>query len=128
MHTVIYNYFEHSIGAVKSIQLLDLEKQYKPYSKHSLRSRLRYLKSIIADPAEIKVVSHILRCRLDATNRELNEGQVNENIKKNFWGFVKSTFKQGTSQLPSFDVTTCTNFFAGTFSSINPLTSFDISD
>ena len=51
---------------------------------------------------------------------------MDENIKKNFWGFVKSTFKQGTSLLPSFDVTTCTNVFARTFSSINPFKSFEI--
>ena len=126
MHTVIYDYFENNFGAVTSTKLLDLEKQYKAFSKHSLKSHLRYLKSVSADPAEIKVVSHILRCRLDATKPTLNEGQVDENIKKNFWGFVKSTFKQGTSLLPSFDVTTCTNFFARTFSSINPFKSFEI--
>ena len=126
MHTVIYDYFENNFGTVKSIKLLDLEKQYKAFSKHSLKSRLRYLKSISADPAEIKVVSHILRCRLDATKPKLNEGQVDENIKKNFWGFVKSTFKQGTSLLPSFDVTTWTNSFARTFSSINPFKSYEI--
>ena len=126
MYTVIYNYFDNNFGAVKSIKLLDLEKQYKAFSKHSLKSRLRYLNSVSADPAEIKVVSHILRCRRDATKPKLNEGQVDENIKKNFCGFVKSTFKQGTSLLPSFDVMTCTNFFARTFSSINPFKSFEI--
>ena len=126
MHTVIYDYFQNNFGAVKSIKLLDLEKQYKAFSKHSLKSCLWYLKSISADPAEIKVVSHILRCRLDATKPKLNDGQVDENSKKNFWGFVKSTFMQGTSLLPSFDVTTCTNFFARTFSSINPFKSFEI--
>ena len=51
---------------------------------------------------------------------------MDENIKKHFWGFVKSTFKQGTSLLPSFDVTTCTSFFARTFNSINPFKSFEI--
>ena len=126
MHTVIYDYFEQNFGVVKPIKLLELEKQYQAYSKHSLKSRLRYLRSISADPAEIKVVSRLLRCRLDTTKPQLNEDQVDENIKKNFWGFVKSTFKQGTSLLPSFDVTTCTNFFARTFSSINPFKSFEI--
>ena len=53
MHTVIYDYFEQNFGAVKSIKLLELEKQYQAYSKHSLKSRLRYLKSISADPADI---------------------------------------------------------------------------
>ena len=51
---------------------------------------------------------------------------MDENIKKNFWGFVKCTFKQGISLLPSFDVMTCTTFFARTFSSINPFKSFEI--
>ena len=109
MHTAIYDYFEHNFGSVKSIKLLELEKQYQAYSKHSLESRLRYLKSISADPAEIKVVSHLLRCRLDKTKPKLKE-----------------TFKQGTSLLPSSDVTTCTDFFARTFSPINPFKSFEI--
>ena len=78
------NYFEHNFGSMKSIKLLHLEKQYKAYSEHSPKSRLRYLKSSSADPAEIEVVSHILRCRIDATKPTLNEGQVDENIKKNF--------------------------------------------
>ena len=126
MHTVIYNYFDNNFGAVKSIPLLDLEKQYKAFSKHSLKSHLGYLKAVSADPAEIKVVSHILGCRLDATKLKVNEGQVDENSTKNFWGFVTSTFKQGTSLLPSFDVMTCTNFCARTFSSINPFKSFEM--
>ena len=94
MHTIIYDYFEQNFGAVKSIKLLELEKQYQTYSKHSLKSHLRYLKSISSDPAEIKVVSHLLRCRLDRTKAKLSEGQVDDNITKNFWNFVKSTFKQ----------------------------------
>ena len=126
MHTVIYDYFEKNFGAVKSMKLLELEKQYHAYSRHSLKSRLRYLKSTSADPAEIKVVSHLLRSRLDKTKPNLKEGQVDETIKKNFWGFFKSTFKQGTSLLPSFDITTCTNLFARTFSSINPFKYFEV--
>ena len=58
----------------------------------------------------------------------LNEGQVDDNIKKNFWGFVKNIFNKCTSSLPSFDVGTCTNFFTNLFSAINPLKTFKIPD
>ena len=58
----------------------------------------------------------------------LNEGQVDDNIKKNFWGFVKNIFNKCTSSLPSFDVGTCTNFFTNFFSAINPLKTFKIPD
>ena len=128
MTTVIYNYFKHNFGVVKSIKISQLDSKYKTYSKHSLKSCLKYLKSNDADPAEIKVVSHLLRCKLNKAKPCLNEGQVDDKIKKNFWGFVKNIFKKSTSSLPSFDMGTCTNFFANQFSSINSFKSFKIPD
>ena len=89
------------------MKLSELHKKYEAFCKNILKSHLRYLKSFGGDPFEIKVASRLLRCKLSATKHRMNESQVDRNIKKNFWDFVKSTFKQGVSPLPCFDEVTC---------------------
>ena len=128
MNTTIYDYFEHNFGTVKSAKTLELNTKYKDFSKQSLKSCLKQLKSNCADPAEIKVVSNLLRCKLKKTKPILNEGQVDDKIKKNFWGFVKNLFNKSTSSLPTFEVSTCTNFFSNLFSAIDPFKLFKIPD
>ena len=56
----------------------ELNSKYKAFSKQSLKSCLKHLKSSSADPAEIKVVSNLL-----------NEGQVGDNIKS-FWDLLQT--------------------------------------
>ena len=128
MNTTIYDYFEHNFGTVKSAKTLELNTKYKDFSKQSLKSCLKQLKSTCADPADIKVVSNLLRCKLKKTKPILNEGQVDDKIKKNFWGFVKNLFNKSTSSLPTFEVSTCTNFFSNLFSAIDPFKLFKIPD
>ena len=128
MNTTIYDYFEHNFGTVKSAKTLELNTKYKDFSKQSLKSCLKHLKSTCADPAEIKVVSNLLRCKLKKTKPILNEGQVDDKIKKNFWSFVKNLFNKSTSSLPTFEVSTCTNFFSNLFSAIDPFKPFKILD
>ena len=128
MNKIIYEYFEINFGLVKSGKTTEINNKYKGYSKHALKSCLKQLKREGADPAEIKVVAHLLRCKLNSSKLHLNEGQVDQQIKKNFWGFVKTIFKKTASTLPSFDGAACTTFFAKTFNSINPFKSFEMPD
>ena len=90
MNTTIYDYFEHNFGTVKSAKTLELNTKYRDLLEQSLKSCLKHLKSTCADPADIKVVSNLLRCKLKKTKPILNEGQVDDKIKKDFWGFVKT--------------------------------------
>ena len=128
MNTTIYDYFEHNFGTVKSAKTLELNTKYKDFSKQSFKSCLKHLKSTCADPAEIKVVSNLLRCKLHKTKPILNEGHVEEKMKKNSWGFVKNLFNKSTSSLPTLEVSTCTNFFSNLFNAIDPFKPFKIPD
>ena len=47
-------------------------------------------------------------------------------VHKNFWGYIKSNFKQTMLPSPTFDSSTCTQFFHAFFRSIYPLKSFKI--
>ena len=87
MNKIIYEYFEINFGLVNSVKTTEINNKYKGYSKHALKSCLKQLKREGADPAEIKVVAHLLRCKLNSSKLHLNEGQVDQQIKKNFLGF-----------------------------------------
>ena len=128
MNTTIYDYFEHNFGTVTSAKTLKLNTKYNDLLEQSLKSCLKHLKSTCADTADIKVVSNLLRCKLKKTKPILNEGQVDDKIKKNFWGCVKHLFNKSTSSLPTFEVSTCTNFFSNLFSAIDLFKPFKFPD
>ena len=125
---IIYEHSKINFGLVISIKTNEINTKYKDCSKHGLKSCLKQLKKDGADSAEIKVAAHLLRCKLNSSKLYLNEGQADQQIKRNFWGFVKTIFEKTISTLPSFDGAACTTFFAKTFSSITPFKSFEIPD
>ena len=84
MNTTIYDYVDHNVGTVKSAKTMKLNCKYKAFSKQRLKSCLKHLKPTFADPTEIKVVSNLLRCKLNKAKPMLNEGQVDDYIKKTF--------------------------------------------
>ena len=128
MNNVIYNYFAKKFGLVKSAKNADLDSKYKGYSNHKLKSCLKQLKHSEADIVEIRVVSHLLRSRLNTSRPKTSEGYDDEKIKMNFWGYVKTICKKSDTSLPSFDGLMCTNFFAKLFSPVNATKKFEILD
>ena len=84
MNKITYEYFEINFGLVNSVKATEINNKYKEYSKHGLRSCLKHLKRDGADSAEIKVVVHLRRCKLNSSKLHLNEGHVDQKIKMNF--------------------------------------------
>ena len=79
--------------------------------KRSLKTNLKFLKQTQASPLEIKYVSRLLRNKLrNTTGKPTSEIDHNEQIKKNFWGYVKANLKHSSSLSPSFDIETCRTF------------------
>ena len=128
MNNVIYSYFEQEFGVVNSTKNADLDNKYNGYSNYKLKSCLKQLKNSGADIAEIRYVSHLLRNRLNKSRPANSDRNYDEKIRVNFWGYVKKIFKKSAVKLPSFDVSTCTDFFSKFFSSLNTTKNFQIPD
>ena len=69
-----------------------------------------------------------LRNRLNKSRPANSDRNDDEKIRVNFWGYVKNIFKRSAVKLPSFDVSTCTDFFSIFFSSLNTTKNFQIPD
>ena len=79
--------------------------------------------------AEIQYVAKCLRSKLQPTaHLVLADTDHDIQIEKSFWGYIKANVKLSISQSPTFDCSTCTQFFATFFRSIFPLKSFKILD
>ena len=103
--------------------------KYKDMSKSVLKSSLKTLKVSNAPLSEIKYVAKCLRSKLQLnTHSVLASKNHDTQIQKNFWGYIKTNFKQNMSLSPTFDCSACTKFFATFFRSIFPSKSFKIPD
>ena len=93
-----------------------------------LKSTFKTLKRSKSDLVEIKYVARTIRLRLLNNTMNSNEASFDhdKHIQKSFWRYVKEHNKQGTSISPSFDSSTCTQFFSKFFRSNNPSKSFII--
>ena len=103
--------------------------KYKDMSKSVLKSSLKTLKVSNALLSEIKYVAKCLRSKLQRnTHSVLASKNHDTQIQKNFWGYIKTTFKQNMSPSPTFDCSACTKLFANFFRSIFLSKSFKIPD
>ena len=109
---------------INSTKNADLDNKYNGYSNYKLKSCLKRLTKSGADIAKIRYVSHLLRKRLDKSRAENSDRNDDEKIRMNFWGYVKNIFKKSAVELPSFDVSTCTDVFSKFFSSLNTTKNF----
>ena len=127
MNSIIYNYFYMNFGSLDDTGTSEFAHKYKDYSTSMLKSTLNHLKQSNADVMEVRYVAKTLRLTLRRTSNSLNTVTNHDKlIKASFWSYVKQQVKQRTSSLPSFDSTTCTQFFCTFFRAINPAKSFKI--
>ena len=118
LNATIYTYFEENFGYSDEVYNEELINKYKDMPKRSLKTNLKFLKQTQASPLEIKYVSRLLRNKLrNTTGKPTSEIDHNEQIKKNFWGYVKANLKNSSSLSPSFDTETCRTFFQDFFRS-----------
>ena len=121
MNSIIYDYFHSNFGPITNSNSSHLVVKYKNYSKSMLKSSLKALKVLNGDPNEIRYVAKALRLQLRRDNISSNVSiDHDKQIQKNFWGYVKQNIKQNVSFLPTFDSSSCTQFFCSFFRSINP--------
>jgi len=138
LNNTVYEYFAQNFGFSNSFPNNSLVNKYKNYSIKDLKKALKTLKSTISEPEEIKYVSHTLRLKLRANNQS-SESDANishsnsqtlnhdENIGRNFWGYVKDVLNKKESVLPSLNMTQCFSYFAKTLAAISPQKIFTIS-
>ena len=90
--------------------------------KKDLKSCLHTLKRNQAPYSEIQYVSRPLRSRINYKP----VSNVDDQIKRNFWQYVKQSFNHKIALSPTFNASICTEFFGKFFATINPLASFTI--
>ena len=122
MNEVLYNYFKNTYGIVDTIYQATWKEKYEPMQKKDLKSCLRTLKRNQAPFSEIQYVSRLLRSR----NNHKPVSNVDDQIKRNFWQYVKQSFNHKIALSPTFNASICTEFFGKFFATINPLASFTI--
>ena len=125
MNSTIYDYFHENLENTDSSHFVG---KYKDYSIAMPKSTLKTLKRSKSDVAEIKYVARTIRLRLRNNTTNSNEASIDhdKHIQKSFWRYVKEHIQQGTSISPSFDSSTCIQFFSKFFRSTNPSKSFII--
>lgn len=134
LNDVIYNYFANSFGYSETIPDNNLVHKYKDETVKEMKKALRNLKSTNADPAEIKYVSSALRDKLRNNNNKNTQSDKNRDeplnhnryIERNLWGYVKNVLNKQHTELPSFSVTECLNYFTKTLAAIHPRKLFNI--
>ena len=100
----------------------------KNFSKCQLKSELKRLKNERNPPiSQLRFVSRKLRFKATSspTNKVYSIDQ-NLELKNNFWSYVKHYLEKLTKKLPTFDKSTCYEFFKKAFSFINPNKRFRI--
>ena len=122
MNEVLYNYFKNTYGIVDTIYQATWKDKYEPMQKKDLKSCLRTLKRNQAPYSEIQYVSRLLRSRIN----HKPVSNVDDQIKRNFWQYVKQSFNHKIALSPTFNASICTEFFGKFFATINPLASFTI--
>ena len=127
MTSIIYNYFCDTCGVLEVTDASHLDEKYKKVTNSSLQRQLKNLKRSNTDLAEIRYVAKLLRSKLkDCSKQHSLPIDHDQQIQRNFWGYVKSNFKKSTSSSPSFDIFACVTYFQDFFRPINPSKCFKI--
>ena len=131
----IYNYFKENFGTVKDHRESEkqLREKYANYSKGQLKKGLKSLKcQDLSSSEEISFVAKLLRSKLKENKPDGAYTQKTYcidhdlEIKKNFWGYVKSYIEKPRRILPTFTKAVCTEYFKKVFRCVNPSKVFTI--
>ena len=80
----------------------------------------------------MRYVSKLLRSKITEANTQDQFAQKvystdhDNEVKKNFWGYVKFYIEKPKRMIPNFDKKTCFDYFVKSFKCINPLKQFQI--
>ena len=124
MTNLVYDYFAENFGTVNKSKDSDSEFQskYANYSKQDLKRELKALKrQSPVDVENIKYVSRLLR-KCVQNRRQDNVKAINhdEEIRKNFWAYVKLYLDCSDYLAPTFDLTKCTSYFKNIWNNAFP--------
>ena len=131
----IYNYFRDDYGTVKNNKEKErkFNEKYKNSTKGQLKKQLKSLKNQSPNNVdEVRYVSKLLRSKITEAK---SQGQFvqkvysidhDNEIKKNFWGYVKFYMEKPKRIIPNFDKKTCFDYFVKSFKCISPLKQFQI--
>ena len=132
---MIYNCFRDNYGTVKSNKEKETKfnEKYKNSTKCQLKKQLKSLKNQSPNNIdEVRYVSKILRSKItkaktqDQFAQNVYSTDHDNEIKKNFWGYVKCYIEKPKCIIPNFDKKTCFDYFVKSFKCINPLKQFQI--
>ena len=99
--------------------------KYANHSKNMLKKSSRKLKNYsIRDINEIKYVSHLLRNKLKGAG-DASLYNHNERIKQNYWKYCKNIFESEDKVQPTFDESTCFDYFQNIFQEKQPHRKFE---
>ena len=131
----IYNYFRDNYGTVKNNKEKErkFNEKYKNSTKSQLKKQLKSLKNQSPNNIdEVRYVSKILRSKIteaktqDQFAQKVYSTDHDNEIKKNFWGYVKFYIEKPKRIIPNVDKKTCFDYFVKSFKCINPLKQFQI--
>ena len=131
----IYNYFRDNYGTVKNNKEKErkFNEKYKNSTKSQLKKQLKSLKNQSpSNVDEVRYVSKLLRSKITEANTQDQFAQKvyltdhDNEIKTNFWGYVKFYIEKPKRIIPNFDKKACFDYFVNSFKCINPLKQFQI--
>ena len=107
MNTKVYNYFANNFGIVRRANDVnsDLLLKYKEFSKQLKRNQLAGRDN---DKSGIYTPDH------------------NSQIRRNFWGYVKTFLEEDENPKLTFSKLSCVNYFKDSLRCYNPMRTFTI--
>ena len=125
-NSTIYSYFRDTYGTVTQEVDSETIQEFNGLSKAQLKKRLKELKAANSDAAKIRYASKLLRSRVSVTSpdaQHVNSMASNDHdnlCNKNLWSYAKKFIEKPKSVLPTFDKSTCAEYFRRTLTTINP--------
>ena len=121
MNSTLYDYLRDNYGYKNNIGRGNrFEGEIKTLLKKDLKKELKNLKLNNASINIIKYVAKGIRSRINKTPISITVATDNDDeIRRNFWSYVKKVFRSGTSVLPSFDTVRGTTYFINALKHVN---------
>ena len=95
---------------------LQWKDKYESMNKKELKLCLHALKKNQAPYSEIQYVSWLLRSKINKSEGiSITFSNVDDQIQRNFWGYIKRSFNHKNALLPKFSASVCTEFFSNSF-------------
>ena len=102
-------------------------EMYKNFTKHHLKKELKQIKNEKSPSVlQIRFVSRMLRAKATSSpTKKFYSIDQDLELKNNFWGYVKHYLGKPTKVLPTFNKSTCYEFFKKSFKCANLTKNFE---